>query len=385
MANFLQSTPLSGFFYDPTKDRNKAEEGLTEGQDAYRGLQVPDYQPVEYTGPMEAGDVTAQQAALERVGPTAYGDIAVDPRLKASQLAQLSALEELRNGGGMNAADRANLNRISNEEAAKEQSQRAAIMQGAQARGTGGSNLAIMQMLQTQQGAANRQSQRDLDVAGMAQDRALQAGGQASNLAGNMSQQDFNQQAQIAAARDTAAKFNAQMANQNSQFNVGNTLRADIQNQGKTQGVYDRLAQAKMEQERQNKFVSPQAKFAAGAQRAGGLANAGAASAKYYGDREDTSRKAQSGLWGGAAGLAEQGLKSVPWGSMFGGDSGGDPNAASRSGSAYSPRETPAQDYVSADSGGTDPGSAYPEYQPGPTDYVTKRKEEEPYTPYRGY
>jgi len=384
MANFLNSTPLSGFFYDPTKDRDAAEEGLTEGQNAYRGLQVPDYQPVEYTGPNEAGDVTAQTAALERIGPTAYGDIAVDPRLKSSQLAQLSALEDLRNSGGMNAADRANLARISNEESAKEQSQRAAIMQGAQARGTASSNMNLIQMLQAQQSGANRQAQRDLDVAGMAQDRALQAGGMASSLAGNMSQQDFNQQAQIAAARDTAAKFNAQMSNQNSQFNVGNQLRADMGNQSKTQGVYDRLATAKMEQERQNKFVSPQAQFQAGATRAGGIANAGAASAKYYGDREDTAKKAQSGLWGGAAGLAEQAAKGVNWKDMFGGESGGDPNSSSRSGSSYSPRSTPASDYVSSDSGGTDPGSAYPEYQPAPTDYVTKRDDKE-YKPYGGY
>jgi len=384
MANFLDSTPLSGFFYDPKKDRRAAEEGLQEGRDAYRGLQVPDFQPVEYSGPMEAGDVAAQQAQMERVGPTAYNDIALDPRLKGSQLAQLSALEELRQGGGMNAADRANLARISNEESAKEQSQRAAIMQGAQARGMGGSNLTLMQMLQAQQSGANRQAQRDLDVAGMAQDRALQAGGMASSLAGNMSQQDFNQQAQVAAARDAAAKFNSQQFGQTSQYNVGNQLRADIQNQGKTQGVYDRLATAKMEQERQNKFVNPQAQFAAGATRAGGLSSAGQATAKYYGDREDTAKKAQSGLWGGAAGLAEQGLKSIPWGS-FGGDSGGDPNASSRSGSTYQPRSTPAQDYVGADSGGTDPSYSYPEYQPEPTDYVTKRKEQEPYTPYRGY
>jgi hypothetical protein len=381
MANFFNSTPLSGFFYDPTKDRQAAEEGLQEGQQAYRDLQVPNYQPVEYNGPMEAGDVTAQQAQMERVGPTAYGDIAVDPRLKASQLAQLSALEELRQGGGMNAADRANLARISNEEAAKEQSQRGAIMQGAQARGTGGSNLALMQMLQAQQGAANRQSQRDLDVAGMAQDRALQAGGMASSLAGNMSQQDFNQQAQVAAARDAAAKFNSQQFGQTSQYNVGNQLRADIQNQGKTQGVYDRLATAKMEQERQNKFVNPQSQFQAGATRAGGISGAGQAAAKYYGDREDTSKKAQSGLWGGAAGLAEQAAKGVNWGDMFGGEQSGG---------------TPATNFVESDKAGTQPGYEPLDYSQekgtaAPGNYVEQRDpneetwSEKPYKTYRGY
>jgi hypothetical protein len=238
-------------------------------------------------------------------------------------------------------------------------------------------------MLQAQQGGANRQAQRDLDVAGMAQDRALQAGGQASTLAGNMGQQEFNQQAQVAAARDAANKFNAQQFGQTSQFNVGNQLRADVQNQGKTQGVYDKLATAKMEQERQNKFVSPQAQFQAGATKAGGLAGAGQATAKYYGDREDTAKKAQSGLWGGAYGLAREGLSAVPWDKMsFGGSdqSGG----------------TPATNFVEADKGGTQPGYEPLDYSQekgtaAPGNYVEQRNpndetwSEKPYKPYRGY
>jgi hypothetical protein len=377
MANFLDSTPLSGFFYNPEDDRSSAEAGLQQGTDAYRGLQVPEYQPVSYAGPQEAGDVTAQNAAMERIGPTAYGDIAVDPRLKSAQMAQLSALEELRTGGGMNAADRANLARISSEESAKEQSQRGAIMQGAQARGTGGSNMALMAMLQAQQGGANRQAQRDLDVAGMAQDRALQAGGQASTLAGNMGQQEFNQQAQVAAARDAANKFNAQQFGQTSQFNVGNQLRADVQNQGKTQGVYDKLATAKMEQERQNKFVSPQAQFQAGATKAGGLAGAGQATAKYYGDREDTAKKAQSGLWGGAAGLVEKGI-----GSLFGGGAGsGSPSemgGAAAKGEAYNNSK-----YAQSGENDTVSGSD-PSYDNYPDNYVEQRDEKE-FKPYGGY
>jgi hypothetical protein len=379
MANFLDSTPLSGFFYNPEDDRAAAEAGLQQGNDAFRGLQVPDYQPVSYAGPQETYDINAQNADMERVGPTAYGDIAVDPRLKSTQLAQLSALEELRNGGGMNAADRANLAKISTEESAKEQAQRAAIMQGAQARGTGGSNLALMQMLQAQQSGANRQAQRDLDVAGMAQDRALQAGSQASTLAGNMGNQEFNQQAQVAAARDAAAKFNSQMVGQTSQFNVGNQMRADIQNQNKTQGVYDKLAQAKMEQERQNKFTSPQAQFQAGATKATGLANAGRAQSEYYGNREDTAKKQQSGLWG--AGL-EGAMKAA---SMFGGSGAGNGSTSKMGGSAgqgesynNSPAGMAGNDGISSTTG------SEPVYQNYPSNYVEQRDEKE-FKPYGGY
>lgn len=237
--------------------------------------------------------------------------------------------------------------------------------------------MALMAMLQAQQGGANRQAQRDLDVAGMAQDRALQAGGQASTLAGNMGQQEFNQQAQVAAARDAANKFNAQQFGQTSQFNVGNQLRADVQNQGKTQGVYDKLATAKMEQERQNKFVSPQAQFQAGATKAGGLAGAGQATAKYYGDREDTAKKAQSGLWGGAAGLAEKGI-----GSLFGGGAGsGSPSGmggAAAKGEAYNNSK-----YAQSGENDTVSGSD-PSYDNYPANYVEQRDEKE-FKPYGGY
>lgn len=368
MANFLKQTPLAGFFYDPTRDERKAEEGLIEGREAYRGLQVPELAPVQYEGPQYAGPVTAAEAEAALVGPSAYGDIAVDPRLKAAQMQQLAALEQLRAGGGLTDADRANLARISNEEAMKEQAQRGAIMQGAQARGTGGSNLALMQMLMAQQAGANRQSQRDLDIAGMAQERGLRAGESAANLAGRMGAQDFSQQAQVAAARDAAAKFNAQMTGQTSQFNVGNQLRADLANQGTQQGVFDKIAQMKMEQERQNKIASPTAQYGMASNKAGGIQRAGESQADYYAKKADTAAKQQSGLWGGANALGMEALKHVPWSSMFGGTQSGG---------------TPANNYVEADRGAE--SYTAPEYKPEPTNYVERREEEEPWKPYKGY
>jgi hypothetical protein len=233
----LDSTPLSGFFYDPTNDKKKARQAMDEANQSFKDLTPPDYSEVNYNGPEEAADIRVNPIAIERAGQTAYDGINVDPSYKASQIAQLNALQQLRDSGGLNAADRANLSRISAEEAAREQSQRGAIMQGAQARGMASNSNSLMALLNANQAATNRMSQRNLDVAGMAQDRALKAGDSAATLAGNMGKADFDRAAQVAGARDAVAKFNAQMGNQGNQFNQQQNMQAQQQNMQKILSV----------------------------------------------------------------------------------------------------------------------------------------------------
>jgi len=300
MANFLDSTPLSGFFYNPEKDQDKIDQGIAQGTQAWNNLTPTAYENVDYQGPEAAADIRVNPAALERVGPTAMNDVSVDPRYKDQQLAQLSALAELRDKGGLNLTDKANLQGIQNDEAAQAQAGRASILQQAQMRGTGGGNLAIMDMLNANQGSANRQSQRDMQIAGMAQDRALQAGNMAATQSAGMSKQDFDQQAQVAAARDTAAKFNAGMANTNNQFNANQNINVQQANQQKNQGVNNATALAKNNSQTMNRYTMPTQSFAQGAQKASGQANVGLSAAEIAAKQQSDAKKAQSGLWGGA-------------------------------------------------------------------------------------
>ena len=300
MANFLDSTPLSGFFYNPEKDQDKIDQGIAQGTQAWNNLTPTAYENVDYQGPEAAADIRVDPAALERVGPTAMNDVSVDPRYKDQQLAQLSALAELRDKGGLNLTDKANLQGIQNDEAAQAQAGRASILQQAQMRGTGGGNLAIMDMLNANQGSANRQSQRDMQIAGMAQDRALQAGNMAATQSAGMSKQDFDQQAQVAAARDTAAKFNAGMANTNNQFNANQNINVQQANQQKNQGVNNATALAKNNSQTMNRYTMPTQSFAQGAQKASGQANVGLSAAEIAAKQQSDAKKAQSGLWGGA-------------------------------------------------------------------------------------
>lgn len=158
---------------------------------------------------------------LSLAGPSDYNDISVDPRLKDSQTASLDALRDIANNGGMTAADEANLNRIQSEVASADRGRRDAIGQNMTARGMGGSGLELLEMLKSNQDATNRANQSGLDIAGMAEQRALDAMMNGGNLAGSIRGQDFDEQAKVAEANDAINRFNATNSNQSSQFNAG--------------------------------------------------------------------------------------------------------------------------------------------------------------------
>jgi hypothetical protein len=165
--------------------------------------------------------VDPRLAELALQGDTAFNDISVDPRLKDTQMGSLDALRELAESGGMTAADEANLNRIQSEVGAADRGRREAIKSNMAARGMGGSGLELLQMLDSSQAATDRANQSGLDIAGMAEQRALDAMVRGGSLAGDIRGQDFGEAAQVAAANDAIDRFNTANTNQTSQFNAG--------------------------------------------------------------------------------------------------------------------------------------------------------------------
>jgi hypothetical protein len=242
-----------------TKDDRAAKDSMKAALAAYQGIDTPDLQqisPEEYkwlgdykpVGQVSAPSIQAGQdtqynevdprlAALSQLDGTAYNDINVDPRFKNDQVSALDALSEI-SQGGLTAADKAALNQVQNEAAQADRGRREAILQNAQARGMGGGGQALLAQLQSSQAATDRANQSGLDIAGMAQQRALDAIMQRGNLAGQMGQQEFGQQADIAGAKDAIARFNAQNSNQMSINN------AEMQNQAAMQNAQNQLANA---------------------------------------------------------------------------------------------------------------------------------------------
>ena len=313
---------LDYFFYDPSREEGKADQAYNEAYAGIEGVQDAGYKPIEYISPEYAGDVTPEEAQAYTMGSTAMEGISTDPALRGSQLAQLAALENLRDQGGLNLTDKANLQRIQNEEMGKELSQRQSIMEQARQRGTGGSGMELMALLNSNQAGTNRQSQRDLEIAGMAQDRALQAGGQAASLAGNVRGQDFSQESQIAAAKDAAAKFNASMMSGTNQFNVGNQLRAGLSNRDVRQGVSNIGAENYNKTQTMNNYTMPGQKYSDDMARAQALSNIKTGQGNRYQTSADRGVSTQGQLWGNLFGLGASALSNMGKGGS-GGSGGG--------------------------------------------------------------
>lgn len=262
-------TPLdkkAGAALDPSthEQDKKAREALEQAKQLFAGMSVPemqklnpelfkwvsDFQPelikqlphispqtiqarpdVNYESVAAAQASRAPDVAAERVNAntaeralvdkSAMDGISTDPRLKQAQLAALASMQEIGSSGGMTATERAQLAKVQGEVAQADRGRREAILQNMRSRGMGGSGMELLAQLQSSQGATDRASQAGLDIAGMAQQRALQALTQAGGMAGGIRGQDFGEQSQIAAAKDAIAKFNAANTQQANQFNAG--------------------------------------------------------------------------------------------------------------------------------------------------------------------
>jgi hypothetical protein len=197
-----------------------AKRALGEAQ----GVRLPNLTPFQLEELKSQGLLSPEQYEAVLQEKSAMEGISTDPALRTAQMDALASLQDL-GKGGLTLQDKANLARIQSDQLATSRGQQEAIQQQAAARGVGGSGVALMAQMQAAQDAASRRSQSDLDVAGMAQNRALQALQQGGQLAGNIRGQQFGEQAQIANARDQIANFNAQARNQAGLFNVGQ--RAD--------------------------------------------------------------------------------------------------------------------------------------------------------------
>ena len=151
---------------------------------------------------------------------TEYDNVAIDPSVLAAQNQALDDLINLSEAKGLNAIDQQALQEIVNEENRNLQAQNDRILQDAMQRGVYGSGLELAQRLQNAQSSANRMSNRDMDIMSQAQQRALDALSSYGNLASNMRNQDYNEQAQRAKAQDAINQANWQNVQGNANKNV---------------------------------------------------------------------------------------------------------------------------------------------------------------------
>lgn len=183
-----------------------------------------------------AGQLAPQTEQLIQQQPSLLANIQTDPRLVNAQNQALQTLQQI-GGGGLRPEDQAALNQIKNQVQTQENANREAILQNMQQRGVGGSGAEIAAQLGNAQSSANRASAQDIDVAGQAAQRALQAIYSAGNLGQSMQAQSFGQQAQQANAQDVINRYNAMNSQQVGANNTNILNQAQASNLANKQNI----------------------------------------------------------------------------------------------------------------------------------------------------
>jgi len=218
---------------------DKADKMRQSAIDAFNAIKTPalsDLQ-VQLAKYVSAGQLTPDQAEAQLLQSNAFNDIVTDPALAGAQKQALSALQQVGTEGGLTAIDKARLQDITNEQNQVARGRNEAIMQQAQQRGMGGSDINTINQLMSEQAAADRASQQGTDVAAEAQARALQALIQAGQTAGDIRAQDYGEQANKAGAQNAIDLFNKQTLNQTNLYNVDAANKAQAANLANEQSI----------------------------------------------------------------------------------------------------------------------------------------------------
>lgn len=279
---------------------NDAAEGLLQqNAQGFKNIYTPTGEDlkVKLQEYVNQGVLTPEEAQTYMLQDSEMSGVSTDPKLKQAQMDALFGLQDISNSGGLTAADQSQLSQIQNQEQTAQRGAREAILQNAQARGAGGSGMELLAQLQNQQDSATRQSQRDLDVAGMAQQRALQALQQAGSLGGQIQAQDFGQQSAIANAQDAINKFNTQNTQAQQNLNVGARNEAQAANLANKQNVSNLNTGVKNTQAQQNSQALQQG-FTNQLQKQQGIVGANQNLAGQYEKEGAKSQKIAGGLLG---------------------------------------------------------------------------------------
>lgn len=184
-----------------------------------------------------------------------------------------------------------------------------AIIQNMQARGQGGSGAELAARLGASQGAANQASMYDAQLSGLASQRAMQAIAQGTNMAGNLEQMDFGEQAAKASAMDQFSTQNQMNRLGINQRNVAAANVAKAANLANKQMAADRNV-SEYNQETRDRLNREVQNYQLKLQQASGamaplsqLGNAQAQAANQIG-------QANANMWAGIGGALNTGLST---------------------------------------------------------------------------
>ena len=202
-------------------------EQRDKGLDALQNVPLPvlkEINPELYAQVIKMNPTLEQAVTL---GPSEMQGIALDPRLQQAQMQALGKLQEITENDGQDAQSKADNARLVQNVNSNLKGNTQAIQQNMAVRGLSGGMSELVGKQMAAQEAANRQAQLEMDINAQAQQRALSALMNQGQMAGQMENASFNQQAQRAQAGDAISRFNAQ--------NLQNVRHSNVDNQNRSQ------------------------------------------------------------------------------------------------------------------------------------------------------
>lgn len=171
----------------------------------------------------DASPPTLERMLQERLGPSAMEAIPQDFGNRNARNSALQQMVDMGSQGGMDAGSQLAVEEARRAAAAQETQGRGAVRQEFQRRGLGGAGEATM-ALQAQQAGADRAGLADMQAAGDARSRALQALAAGGGMAAQAEGQDFDRAARIAQSKDAIARFNSELSTNAIQQNFQNDM-----------------------------------------------------------------------------------------------------------------------------------------------------------------
>lgn len=242
-----------------------------QGVQQWLSVNIPDpaQQKLALNQFVQAGTIAPSLQTAVKQADSQLQSIKTNPALQNTRLRALSSLEQ-QGYGGEQVQDTAAREKALIDSGAAARGQQQQILGSLARRGQLGTGLELTGRLDAAQGNANNLASNALDIEAARRNRALQAVQGAGNLAGDIQNQQFGQQAQQASAQDAINRFNAANAQGVNAANAQASQAANLYNLQNAQNVANQNTQTQNYQQEYNSKLLQQ-QFANQAAKAAGL------------------------------------------------------------------------------------------------------------------
>jgi hypothetical protein len=275
--------------------REDAERARQQALAQYANINIPDIQKqllnLQQYG--EVGQLSPELQQLISMGPTALEGVTTDPRLRADQMNALEAMSGLAQGVPQS-GDLAGFELARQNAAGELNAQNASVLQNMQQRGQAGSGAELLAKLKNNQSGAQMLQEAQLQQAQAMQQARMQALQSQASMAGNLRNQDYGEQSNLAKAKDAIAQFNAANAQNVVGSNVNIKNNAQAANLTNKQNIANMNTETANKQQISNKGLQ-QDQFTNQLQ----LANAKAGQYGNQAAAADTRAGQTAGMWAG--------------------------------------------------------------------------------------